>query len=134
MTRREFSTAVKVAVVKRATLNGLVYCEGCGLPTRDFRVDHKRADGLLGDPTIENAQLLGKCCYAAKDAADTTAIAKAKRREASHLGVKPARAFQIRSRGFRKFARPSNAGAERIDKAALPPLPRRNPATRSPVR
>ena len=129
MTRREFSTAVKVAVVKRATLNGLVYCDGCGLPTRDYRIDHKRADGLLGEPTLENAQLLGKCCYAAKDAADTTAIAKAKRREALNLGVKPPGAGKIRSAGFRKFAKPPRVGAERIDKSALPALPRRNPVT-----
>ena len=133
MTRREFSTAVKVAVVKRATLNGLVYCDGCGLPTRDYRIDHKRADGLLGDPTLENAQLLGKCCYAAKDAADTTAIAKAKRREARTLGVKPPGASKSRSAGFRKFAKPPRVGAERIDKSALPALPRRNPVTGRPI-
>ena len=125
MSRREFPTSVKVAVVKRSTRDQVVYCEGCGLPTKDYRIDHMRADGLLGEPTLENAQLLGKCCYAAKDAADTTAIAKAKRREAAHYGIKPAGAFQIRSAGFRKFTRPPRAGAARIDKSALPPVPRR---------
>ena len=115
MTRREFSTAVKVAVVKRATLNGLVYCDGCGLPTRDYRIDHKRADGLLGEPTLENAQLLGKCCYAAKDAADTKAIAKAKRREAKHLGASAPKG-KIKSGGFQNKKVRTHA-----DRPSLPP-------------
>ncbi len=88
MARREFPTSVKVAVIRRATRDGVTYCEGCGALAKKWRIDHKRADGLLGEPTLENAQLLAECCYPEKDAADTTAIAKAKRREAADLGAR----------------------------------------------
>ena len=98
--RREFPKAVKVAVIKRATKDGVVCCEGCGALAKTWRIDHVRADGLLGEPVLENAQLLGPCCYAAKDAADASAIAKAKRREAVNLGVRKEPA--IESRGFPK--------------------------------
>ena len=90
MARREFPRAVKVAVVKRATRDSVVYCESCGRMAKRWRIDHKRADGLLGEPTLENAWLLAECCYPEKDAADTRAIAQAKRREAKHLGVRSA--------------------------------------------
>ena len=134
MTRREFPAAVKVAVVKRSTRGRIVYCEGCCLPTKDYRIDHKRADGLLGEPTLANAQLLGRCCYAAKDAADTTAIAKAKRREARHLGVKPPGVNTIRGQGFRKFEKPPAIGAAKVDKDGLPALPRRDIFTRGTIK
>ena len=103
MARREFPKAIKVAAIKRATRDGQTYCEGCGALAKRWQIDHMRADGLLGDPTLENAQLLGECCYGPKNAADTTAIAQAKRREAKHLGVKPVPAFQ--SRGFARHDR-----------------------------
>ena len=99
--RREFPRAVKVAVIKRATRDGVTYCEGCGALARRWQIDHIRPDGLLGEPTLENAQLLGECCYVPKNADDTKTIAKAKRREAKHLGIfrkRPA----IPSRGFPK--------------------------------
>jgi hypothetical protein len=86
--RKEFSKSVKVAVIKRATVDGQVYCEECGCLTKGrFEIDHIRADGLLGEPTIENAR----------------AIAKAKRREALHLGVRKKPSFV--SRGFAKFTK-----------------------------
>lgn len=88
MARREFSRSIKLAVIKRATRDGLVLCEGCGALTKKWQIDHRRADGLLGEPTLENAQLLGPCCYGPKNAADTTAIAQAKRREARHVGAR----------------------------------------------
>jgi hypothetical protein len=83
--RREFSRAVKVAVIRRATENGVTFCEGCGALAKKWQIDHKRADGLLGEPTIENAQLLGSCFYGAKNAEDTAFVAEAKRREAAEL-------------------------------------------------
>lgn len=89
MTRREFPTSVRVAVIKRASdPQGRIYCESCGALVKRFQVDHVRPDGLLGEPTLENAQLLGECCFAPKNAKDTTDIARAKRREAKALGAK----------------------------------------------
>ena len=103
MARREFPKSVRVAVIKRAGASGMILCEKCGGFARRFQIDHIRADGLLGEPTIENAQLLGECCYAPKNADDTTTIARAKRREAKHLGVR--KEPTLRSRGFAKHER-----------------------------
>ena len=104
MARKEFSKSVKVAVIKRATVDGQVYCEECGCLTKGrFEIDHIRADGLLGEPTIENARLLCSPCHAEKTKTDVAAIAKAKRREALHLGVRKKPSFV--SRGFAKFAK-----------------------------
>jgi hypothetical protein len=88
MSRREFSRDIKVAVIKRATQNSVVYCEQCGALAKKWQIDHRRADGLLGEPTLENAQLLGTCCYEPKNAQDTRDIARAKRLEARHFGIK----------------------------------------------
>ena len=99
MARREFSKAIKVSVIKRTTRDGVTYCEGCGALAKRWQIDHIRPDGLLGEPTLANAQLLGECCYATKNADDTATIARAKRREAKHLGAKQS-AGAIRSRGF----------------------------------
>jgi hypothetical protein len=96
--RREFPRAVKVAVVRRATKDGVTYCEGCGAPCQKWQIDHARADGLLGAPTLENAQLLGECCYRPKNARDTAQIALAKRREAYALGVARPGKKKLRSR------------------------------------
>jgi hypothetical protein len=118
--RREFPRSVRVAVIKRATRNGVVYCELCGLPAKKFQVDHARADGLAGDPTLENAQLLGECCYVPKNADDAAKIAKARRREAAHLGAwRPA--AKIASRGFT----PSQRSADRAQRDPKTQLPRR---------
>jgi len=85
--RREFPRAVRVAVIKRATKDGKIICESCGAMTKRFQIDHIRADGLLGDPTIKNAMLICEACWKEKNPADTRAIAEAKRREASHIGA-----------------------------------------------
>lgn len=124
MTRREFPRAVKVAVIKRSTRDGVVYCEGCGLPVKKWRIDHTIADSHGGPPTIDNAKLLGKCCYAEKDARDTTIAAKLKRVESRHIGATTPQG-RIANRGF-----PQREKTPRIDKSALPPLPRRNPLTK----
>jgi len=97
--RREFPKAVKVAIIKRATRNDQVFCEGCGALAKRWQIDHVRPDGLLGEPTLENAQLLGPCCYTPKNATDTADIAQAKRREAAHVGAKqPSGSFRKKAK------------------------------------
>lgn len=97
MARQEFPRAVKVAAIKRATANGQVYCEACGCMTKGkFEIDHIRPDGLLGEPTLENARILCSPCHKEKTKSDVGAIAKAKRNEARHLGIRKA------GRGFPK--------------------------------
>ena len=119
MTRREFPKSVRVAVIKRATKNSAVYCEACGALAKRFQIDHVRADGLLGEPKIENAQLICEACWAVKNPKDTTAIAKAKRREAKHLGAtRPS--GKLRGAPFPKSAQAQHR-ADRDPKPHLPP-------------
>lgn len=100
MTRREFPRAVRVSVVKRATLSGVVYCEKCGLPAKKWQVDHVIADAHGGDPVLENAQLLGECCYSIKNPQDTKIAAKIKRQQAAALRIKTSPAATIKSAPF----------------------------------
>jgi 5-methylcytosine-specific restriction enzyme A len=88
MARQEFKRSVKVEAVKRTTRNGVTYCEGCGLPARRWHYDHIIPDGLGGKPTVENCKLLCLPCHATKTAQDVADIAKAKRREAAHIGIR----------------------------------------------
>jgi protein-arginine kinase activator protein McsA len=116
MTRREFPAKVRTAVIKRATRNDVAYCEKCGAMAKRFQIDHVRPDGLLGEPTIENAMLICEACYREKNPKDASVIAQAKRREAKHLGaVKPK--GQIKSAPF-----PKTDKTPTIDKSALPKL------------
>lgn len=88
-----------MACIKRATVDGKLFCEGCGgLITGRFDIDHIRADGLLGEPTLENARVLCSPCHKEKTADDVNRIAKAKRVEARHLGVKKATGFPKREK------------------------------------
>lgn len=113
MSRREFPRAVKVACVKRATRAGVVYCEECALPAKKWQIDHIDADGLTGKPTLENAKLLCIVCHKAKTKVDVAKIAKAKAREAFHIGATRPKAT-IQSRGFAQKPK-------RDPKASLPP-------------
>lgn len=116
MTRQEFPKSVKVAVIKRATAdNGVVYCESCGLPAKKWQIDHVRADGLLGKPVLENAELICEACYSVKNPDDTRKIARAKRREAKHIGAVSEPAIKIKSPGFAQSAK------RRINPTPLPP-------------
>lgn len=101
MSRKEFPTKVRVAVIKRATKDFVIYCEGCGCWTREFQIDHIVPAALGGPATLENAQLLGRCCYSVKNPSDTKKAAKTKRVEAKHLGADRPKQ-KIKSRGFMK--------------------------------
>jgi hypothetical protein len=98
----DFTRGVRIAVRIRATTNGVVYCEGCGSMVKDgdFRIDHRTAAGLRGSRKIENAWLLGKCCYEAKDATDNAVVKRCARIERVHLGLDESKS-SMRSRGFR---------------------------------
>jgi hypothetical protein len=114
--RREFPRTIRVAVIKRATRHSVVYCEGCGDQAKRFQIDHVRADALGGAPTIENAQLLCDGCFSVKNPDDARVIARAKRREAAHLGANPVPSRPIRSKGFAK----SQRVLDRADSGKLP--------------
>jgi 5-methylcytosine-specific restriction protein A len=102
MSRKEFPKAVKVAAIKRATRDGVIYCEECGGQAKAPEIDHVNADALTGQPTLENARVLCRACHKLKTADDVAKISKAKRREAAHLGVKKAPQKKIETAGFEK--------------------------------
>lgn len=120
MARREFTKPVKAEIVKRAmTPAGQIACEGCGpiLGRKPYHIDHTIPDALIVEKrklTAEDGKLLGKeCCHDPKtQKEDVPAIAKAKRREAKHLGITRPKA-SIQSRGFDR--------KERVPKPSLPP-------------
>ncbi len=98
--RREFPTKVKAAAFARA--DG--HCEGClgWLYIGKFHYDHRIPDALGGEPTLDNCVVLCVACHGEKTAKhDVPAIAKAKRREAKHIGAKPKRPWPKRSNQWR---------------------------------
>lgn len=118
MTRREFTTAIKAAVIKRCMdKKGTIRCEQCHGVAKRFQIDHITPDGLLGEPVLANAQLICELCYTVKNAADTKAIAKAKRREAIDIGAKRA-GGKIKSGGFPARQKQKNAASTPIQKWA----------------
>jgi 5-methylcytosine-specific restriction protein A len=88
MARREFPQKVKVAVVKRATKDGVTYCEKCGAIAKRWQIDHVIADAIGGEPVIENAELICEPCFSVKNPQDTKLAAKVKRVEARALGIR----------------------------------------------
>lgn len=125
--RREFTRAQKVAMIKRAMdAHGNIRCEGCGLNVtgKVVEFDHVIAEALVLDKahtlTIEDGRVLGRdCCHrvpGTKTARDLAAIAEAKRREARHLGIRPARR-PLTSRGFPTVP-PQHAASRPLSKPA----------------
>lgn len=107
--RRNFSKAIKGSVIKRATVNGVVYCEGCHLPTKRFEIHHILSDREGGEPVIENAKLLcegtPQSCHDIESARQAPIHAKLRDIEAKHIGaVKPK--GQIKSAGFSPSDKP----------------------------
>jgi hypothetical protein len=106
MNRREFTKPVAVEIVKRAIMPGSAWpnCEECHASCKRFEIHHIRADGLEVDKSAKLAaaegQLLCIPCHAEKTKADVAAIAKAKRREALHVGAKPTPRRPIQFPGF----------------------------------
>src|SRR5688572_12161805 len=98
MSRREFPRVVKAAAAARC--RGA--CEGCTarLTAGHFHYDHIIPDGIGGEPTLENCQVLCKACHAVKTGEqDQPRIAKMKRQRDKHTG-----AFKTRQ-GFKGWLR-----------------------------
>lgn len=99
MARKEFSKSVRVQVIKRAMQpNGCVYCEKCGQQAKRYEIDHEIPDAMGGEPTAANAVLMCIECHKEKTKLDFGNIAKAKRVEARHLGIKKATGFPKREK------------------------------------
>ncbi|MHC2016361.1 HNH endonuclease signature motif containing protein [Methylobacterium sp. CM6247] len=105
--RTEFSKAVRRAAWARAggecerILEGGIRC-GCPLTPGKHAYDHVIPDQMGGEPTLENCQCLCSPCHTEKTRQDVADIAKAKRRQDNHLGIRPP--TRLQGRGFQKFA------------------------------
>lgn len=122
MSRREFSKPVKRDAFLRA--NGFCEGENCGakLHIARFHYDHDIPDGLGGEPTLENCKVLCFACHGVKTRTkDVPAIAKAKRIQDRHLGIKTARA-KIQSAPFRK-SQPQRSASRPLVRKAHTQLP-----------
>jgi 5-methylcytosine-specific restriction protein A len=104
--RREFPARVKAAALKRCMdEKGVPYCEGvvdwlaldatmrvrCNVELRAGNIfyDHHKADGLGGEPTLENARVLCKNCHDAKTfGEDNPRMAKADNQRKRNFGIK----------------------------------------------
>ena len=123
--RREFRKSVRVQIIKRATIEGITRCEECRAAVARFEIHHIEPDGLAVDKssplTVADGILLCEPCHDRYTPHDVAAIAKAKRREAKHLGAaRPA--SKIQSAGFVKSERTLRR-EERGPRPKLPPRP-----------
>lgn len=85
--RREFSKKIKLAAWRRSGGR----CETCTSKLFAWSVhyDHLIPDALGGEPTLDNCRAVCRTCHGVKTSKeDVPAIAKAKRRELSHAGIK----------------------------------------------
>lgn len=97
-------------------------CEKCSGDLKGTgEVDHILPDALGGKPELANAQVLCRPCHKEKTADDVGRIRKSDRQRDKALGAMKKPARPIQSAGFAK-AQPK---ANKIDKSAIPPLPRR---------
>ncbi|WP_420961129.1 HNH endonuclease [Brucella sp. IR073] len=118
MARIEFPRKVKAQIIARA--NGK--CEKCGakLKTGEGEVDHILPCALGGEATVANGRLICRVCHAEKTANDIRTIRKADRQRDKRDGaIRPK--GTLKSQGF-----PSSGKAPRIDKSAIPSLPRQS--------
>lgn len=96
--RHEFPARIKAEAALRA--DG--HCENCGckLSTGKIQFDHDIPCELGGPATLENCRCVCSNCHSSKTRAqDIPAIARAKRRERRHLGIRRPRTI----RAWRKF-------------------------------
>jgi hypothetical protein len=118
--RREFTKAVKVEIIKRAIPQGTrapPWCEKCDAMAYRFEIDHRDPDAMQIDKskplTAAEGWLLCIPCHSEKTAKDVADIAKAKRREASHLGAKrDKQPIKSDPHALRSRSRPAHEGRE----------------------
>lgn len=102
MSRREFSPKVKLAAFQRA--NGRCEGDDCGgrLTVGKFHYDHRIPDAMGGEPILENCEVLCVGCHSKKTRqGDIPTIAKVKRLELRHAGIKGPSSFRKPPPGFK---------------------------------
>ncbi|MGO4337803.1 HNH endonuclease signature motif containing protein [Labrys sp. KB_33_2] len=101
MSRREFSTQVRRDALKRSGMfcealgafYGLADGQRCNAPLGyGVQFDHIIADGLGGEPTLDNCAAVCLTCHRFKTShRDTPLVAKSKRVSDRHLGIRKPR-------------------------------------------
>lgn len=92
MPRKEFPTRIKVERFQfcggrcEGVRDDGTRCNALLIPGR-WICDHNNPDGLTGEPTFENARCLCPDCNSRKTKRDVMNIARAKRRQAKHIGA-----------------------------------------------
>lgn len=91
MSRREFTKSTRVAIIKRATVEGVTRCEKCFAAVTRFEVHHLKEDALEIDKskplTAVDGVLWCEPCHDEATRPFQTIIAKVKRVEARHVGA-----------------------------------------------
>jgi len=92
--RREFPAKIKVAAFARAEGCCELCSTGIKLRVGDIFYDHRIADGLGGEPTLDNCQVLCRSHHDAKTHKhDVPTIAKSKRIRRHAAGIKKPRSI-----------------------------------------
>jgi 5-methylcytosine-specific restriction protein A len=96
--RTEFSAKIKILAFERS--GG--HCESCSakLFPGNVEFDHVNPDGLTGTATLDNCAAVCRACHKTKTKRDVANIARAKRRERKHIGIRKPSKFAC-SRGSR---------------------------------
>lgn len=117
MTRKPLTTRQRVELFRAH--GGMCHiCKGAIHPGKAWDVEHIIPIALGGPDELPNMAPAHRECHGAKTAGqDAPAIAKAKRREAKHIGAIAPKAT-IPNRGF-----PKRDKGQRFVRAALPPRP-----------
>lgn len=106
--RTEFPAKVRKAAFIRCcqegTKPGIPQCETCGaeLKAGNIRYEHVQADGLGGEPTLENCKVHCRNCASDKDKIDNAIMAKADAQLKRAFGLRPIAKRKLRSKGFAK--------------------------------
>lgn len=101
--RTEFPLSVRKKAFARCCRDGIPHCESCELLIRGTPIfEHDQADGLGGEPTLENCKVHCRICADIKTVTeDNPRMAKADRVMKKHHGLRSSRK-PIQARGFEK--------------------------------
>ena len=121
MTRtHEFSRKIKEQRLAFATLDGIIHCEGCGIPLRrgQYEFDHDIDERFDGPSTFENCRVLCiAVCHKAKTAKGHAAQAKERAQRQKEKGIRTVKGKPLISAPFPK----TEKSAKREKKLSLPP-------------
>lgn len=95
--RTEFPKRVKAAAFRRCCdANGIPHCESCSVELRAGNIiyEHEKADGLDGEPTLDNCKVHCRTCAGTKTVTeDNPRMQKADRALKSNYGIRKRSTF-----------------------------------------